>query len=58
MLFRSMLYRAGAKWIKDRNLGPGLYASKLQSDDASVMWRKFEREGLVVTDGDRKYLVG
>lgn len=52
------LYLAGAKWIKDRKIAPGLYASSLQSDDAQAMWKKFEREGLVVQDGKRKYLKG
>ena len=52
----TMLYKAGAKWIKDRNLGPGLYASSLQSDNAQAIWKKFENAGLVIADGNRKYI--
>ncbi|MCK9529492.1 MAG: hypothetical protein M0R77_02850 [Gammaproteobacteria bacterium] len=52
----AMLYLTGAKWIKDRGLAAGLYASSLQSDDAKAVWKKFERDGRVVQDGDRKYL--
>lgn len=52
------LYLAGAKWIKDRGIGAGLYASSLQSDDAQAAWKKFEKQGIVVKDGDRKFIAG
>lgn len=52
----TMLYITGAKWIKDRGLGLGLYASTLQSEDAQRAWKKFERNGMVGTDGERKYI--
>jgi hypothetical protein len=54
----TLLYKTGATWIKDRKLGPGLYASSLQSDDAQAIWKKFERDGMVVIDGSRKYIKG
>lgn len=52
------LYLEGAKWIKDRGLAKGLYASSIQSDQAKIIWDKLEKQGLVVKDGKRKYLKG
>lgn len=52
------LYLEGAKWIKDRGLAKGLYASSIQSAHAKAIWDKLEKQGLVVKDGKRKYLKG
>ena len=52
------MYLEGAKWLRERGLAKGLYASSLQSDEAKSMWKKMEQQGLVVSDGDRKYVNG
>lgn len=53
-----LLYKAAAKWIYERGLGKGLYASSLQSGDAKGIWLKFEEEGLIKHEDNRMYLDG
>lgn len=49
------LYLEGARWIAGK--GMRLYASGLQSDSAKESWARLSSDGLVVIEGNRKYLL-
>lgn len=49
------LYLEGARWLASR--GMRLYASGLQSDSAKESWNRLDSDGLVMVDGDRRYLL-
>ena len=51
-----LLYREAANWIIETGIGPGLYASTNQTDEAALIWQVLEERGWVHKDADRRYL--